>query len=352
MQINYAEAFVLDNGQTSIEIDTDQKKLPPYRLYWTLEKNSLTQNKNYLLTSAKVKLNFDFAYSTVQPTYFILEFADHKPLLFGYRILPVPGMYNLRDIGGYCTRDGMRIKWGQIYRSDYLHNLEPAGFTFVKSLGLRSIIDFRSRDEIAQTPNPVIDSQINSFNFDPNAQTAAIAGRAQNMDTGQDMQERAKQALARGETGGLQMIKQQKAFVDSQSSRAAFSSTLKITAQQKYLPSLQHCRGGKDRTGFAFMVLEGVLGVPKNLLVYDYMLTKRARAKKNKRYYQKFLQKTGDKQIAAYMYSLFDTREEFIMASITKILEEYGSIANYAVTALGLTETEYVNLRRLLLEKA
>ena len=351
MHINYAEAFVLDNGQTEINIKTDGKVLESYELYWTLENDSLTKEKKYLLTSDQPKLSFAFTYSTVRPTYFILKFKNHSPLLFGYRIMPVPGMYNLRDIGGYLTNDGMRTKWGKVYRSDYLHNLKPAGYTFVKNLGLRSIIDFRGADEVKQAPNPVIDPATYSFNFDPNAQTAARAGRAQNMDAGKDMKEQAKVALAKGETGNAQMINQQKAFVDTPASITAYSATLKVTAREKYLPSLQHCRGGKDRTGFAFMILEGILGVPKKTLVYDYMLTKKARAKKNVRYYQEFLRQTGDKEIAAYMYSLFDTREEFITASIDKILEEYGSIYNYAVAKLGLTNTEYLNLRQLLLEK-
>ncbi|MBI0032950.1 tyrosine-protein phosphatase [Lactobacillus sp. M0396] len=352
MEIDYAEAYVLDNGQTEIDIKTSEQNLDNYELYWTLDNDRYTRQRKYLLTSNKCKVCFQFAYSTVRPTYFILNFKNYEPLLFGYRILPVPGMYNLRDIGGYRTTDGMRIKWGQVYRSDYLHNLQPSGYTFVKNLGLHSIIDFRSSDEVKETPNPVIDPEIHTFNFDPNAQTAAIAGKAQNLDTGKDMKEKAKEALVKGETGNDQMIRQQESFVNSHSSIAAFSNTIKVTAQSKYLPSLQHCRGGKDRTGFAFMVLEGILGVPQDLLVYDYMLTKKARAKKNARYYQKFLEQTGDKKIADYMYSLFDTKEEFITASITKIMREYGSIYNYATVELRLTETEYLKLHQLLLEKA
>lgn len=352
MQIDYAEAFLLDDGQTEINIKTSDDVLERYKLYSTFDNNKITQKKKYLLTSNQANLHFQVNFSTTQPTYFILEFKNKRTLLFGYRILPVPGMYNLRDIGGYRTVDGMRIKWGQVYRSDYLHNLAPEGYTFIKNLELKSIIDFRGENEIKQAPNPLIDSKIQSFNFDPNAKTAAIAGKAQNMDTGKEMIKRAKEALEKGETGSEQMIRQQESFVDSPSSITAFSKTLKTTAQKKYLPTLQHCRGGKDRTGFAFMLLEGLLGVPEELLVYDYMLTKRARAKKNARYYQKFLKQTGDKQIASYMYSLFDTKKEFIVASINKILLEYGSIYEYATKMLNITSSEYLNLRQLLLEKA
>ncbi len=352
MKIDYAEAYVLDDGQTEVDIKTDEQNLPDYELYWTMNNDKYTKEKKYLLTSNKTQVCFQFTYSTVRPTYFILNFKNYEPLLFGYRILPVPGMYNLRDIGGYRTSDGMRIKWGQVYRSDYLHNLEPSGYTFVKNLGLNSIIDFRGAIEVKDTPDPVIDPAIHTFNFDPNAETAAIAGRAQNLDTGKDMKERAKEALAKGETGNDQMIRQQESFVGSPASLEAFSNTIKVTAQSKYLPSLQHCRGGKDRTGFGFMVLEGILSVPSELLVYDYMLTKRARVKKNARYYQKFLQQTGNKAIADYMYALFDTRAEFITASITKITREYGTIYQYATDKLGLTESEYLSLRKSLLEKA
>ena len=38
------------------------------------------------------------------------------------RNLPVEGMNNFRDMGGYRTKDGYYVKWGKLYRSDHIYN--------------------------------------------------------------------------------------------------------------------------------------------------------------------------------------------------------------------------------------
>ena len=43
------------------------------------------------------------------------------------RALDVEGAYNVRDLGGYETRDGRMTRWGEYLRSDTLANLSPAG---------------------------------------------------------------------------------------------------------------------------------------------------------------------------------------------------------------------------------
>lgn len=350
MQIDYVEAFFLENNQNELNIVTSAENIGTYRLYWTYEKDPLTEKKEFLAEGSQKNTIFEFAYNPNRVNYFILELENHRPLLFGYRILPMSGMYNFRDVGGYRTTDGRRLKWGVGFRSDHLQNLNEDGFEYLKSLNLKTIIDFRSPIEIEKDPNPFFSKEVQTFNFDPDAHVAMAAGNAQNLDTSKDMRERALKAIANGETGGQQMVDQQLSFVDSPTSVQAFSQTLKTIAQPPRLPVMQHCRGGKDRTGFALMLLEGILGVPKRELIYDYMLTNRARAKKNVSYYNRFLEETGDEKIAHYLYSLFDTKEEFIQASIEKILANYESIRIYTQEVLGVTEEEIENLEKLFLE--
>lgn len=350
MQIHYVEAFFLDGLMNELNIVADVADIGKYDLYWTYELDPYTSNKNYLLTSDKKNLTFECPYNAKKRTYFIIEIAGQSPLLFGHRILPIPGMFNFRDIGGYRTQSGKRIKWGVGYRSDHLCNMDAEGFEYMRNLQLRTIVDYRSDREIKENPNPDISPDINSYCLDPQAHTAVVAGSAQNLDTSKYLMDRAEQAVAKGEKGSQQMIEQQLQFVSSSKSKQAFSQMLKILSDPTRNPSVQHCRGGKDRTGFALMLLEGLLGVPEDLLVYDYMLTHRAREKKNALYYQRFLEMTQDKKIADYLYSLYDTKPEFIEASIAKIIEEYGSIADYAKKELDISETDIQNLKEVFLE--
>lgn len=354
MQIKYVEAYCLDDFHTELKIETDSEPMVPYQLYRTCAKDRLTKERTFLLESDQKNLVFEFEHTKDRRDYFIIEFPGMKPLLFGHRILPVPGMYNLRDIGGYLTESGKRIKWGVGFRSDYFTFLEDAGIPYMKSLGIKSIVDFRSEEEIKGSPDRVFDSNISTYIFDPNARTAAEAGKLHNNDQ-MDQMERliaraAREVRNHPDAGDRAMIKQQLNFIDTRESVEAFRKMLMLLAQTSANPSVQHCRGGKDRTGFSLMLLEGVLGVPKELLVYDYMLTYKAREKKNKAYYQRYVEMTGDEKIAAYLYSFFDTKPEYIEASINKIMQEYGSIENYVREALAIDREVIGYLKDIFLE--
>lgn len=354
MLIKYAEVFFLDDKKNQLNIVSDTELPGRYRLYWTYERDPETKDKTYLLSSDKKQLEFEFAYDKKRRNYFILEWPGHKPMLFGHRILPVEGMYNLRDIGGYLTESGKRIKWGVGYRSDYFYHLKDSGIEYMKSLGLKTIIDLRSEEEIKSFPNREFDKGILTCHFDPNANTAREAGTLhnnENLKSEDRIVEMAKEAVRDNpEAGDQKMMQQQLNFVASKESKAAFRGVLELLSGTGSHPSVQHCRGGKDRTGFSLALLEGILGVPEELLVYDYMLTYRAREEKNERYYQRYLELAKDEKIAKYLYSFFDTKPEYIEASIGKILGDYGTFSDYARAELGLTDDRIENLKKIYLE--
>jgi protein-tyrosine phosphatase len=345
MHIDYIEAFFLDAETNELNIVTDAVEIPSYRLYWTYERDPQTLNKTPLFTGNEKNVTFDFAYDTKRRQYFIIEFDTGDVYLFGHRILPIAGMYNFRDIGGYLTRSGKRVLWGLGYRSDYLYNLDEAGLPYLLSLDLQTIIDFRSPDEVAERPNK--DIGVRNFVFDPQAHLAKLAGALQ-VGSSEDDDE----IMARAENeaaGDAEMILQQETFVATQASRLAFSNMLHTMANNSALPVMFHCRGGKDRTGFAAMLLLGLLGVDEQVLIYDYMLTHRAREKKNKLYYESFLAKTGDVDKAKYMFTLFDVKPTYVEAAMTKINAEYGSIKHYAQQALGVSVEEVKQLEEMFL---
>ncbi len=69
------------------------------------------------------------------------------------RIVRLGGVRNLRDVGGYPTRDGRRIRWRTLYRSDCLDQLDPPGRAWLVIAGLRSVIDIRGPAELRERPN-------------------------------------------------------------------------------------------------------------------------------------------------------------------------------------------------------
>ena len=68
--------------------------------------------------------------------------------------LRLEGVHNLRDVGGYPTRDGRPTRSRALYRSDSLHRLAPeAQRTLLDDHGVRTIIDLRRAPELERSPN-------------------------------------------------------------------------------------------------------------------------------------------------------------------------------------------------------
>ena len=64
------------------------------------------------------------------------------------------GASNFRDLGGYETEDGMRLKYGVIYRSDNLSHLTDIDLKKINEIGIKTVCDLRSDNELDEFPSP------------------------------------------------------------------------------------------------------------------------------------------------------------------------------------------------------
>ena len=67
----------------------------------------------------------------------------------GERHVPLEGQPNFRDLGGYRTADGRTVRWGEVYRSGELSGLSDADEARLEALGVRSVVNFLTPEEIA-----------------------------------------------------------------------------------------------------------------------------------------------------------------------------------------------------------
>jgi protein-tyrosine phosphatase len=70
-------------------------------------------------------------------------------------VVPLEGGSNFRDLGGYATSDGRKIKHGAVFRSAHLGTLTDADRRTMSKLGVRTIVDLRGVSEAAETPHRV-----------------------------------------------------------------------------------------------------------------------------------------------------------------------------------------------------
>jgi len=64
------------------------------------------------------------------------------------RRIPLAGAANFRDLGGYPTQDGRRVRWRRLFRSDRLAELSPADVDVLRELGITTVFDLRTADEL------------------------------------------------------------------------------------------------------------------------------------------------------------------------------------------------------------
>lgn len=351
----FAEVYRTAPQEFSLELHEVRDSDYPLQLYAQptpvvcLEESAFIQEIHQEITT------FFLPEALTKPMYFTLVNVQGSAQVCGFRIVPLEGMYNVRDLGGYPTKSGKHLRWGRLFRGDNLHNLKEEGLPYLKAMNFKSIVDFRKESECAHYPNGKALLDATEYHFVPDGEIAAFAGSLQNgeaMDSHRDQVELAKVMVQKDpEFAGKSMIAQQKEFVHKIGSQQAYHDTLALMAKETAAPLFFHCKGGKDRTGFAAMLLLGILGVDEELIYYDYLLTNRARKKKNQRYLENFRKMShGDEAVAQYLYSIFDTRKEYLAAAMQEIKELSGSIRQYAIDVLHLTEAEILALETLYLE--
>lgn len=321
-----------------------------------LKKISLFESKDQehkeIITSELDQFDVEIDNEIIHPL-FLVE-VESQQYIVGERTLPVEGMNNFRDMGGYETYDGRTVKWKLLYRSDHIHNASLKGLEYLKALNIKTIIDYRSEDERGKYPNKVIDVNIKTYCLDPDAHTAELAAQFTSDKANED-ENLVKKIISQKEKGVLVnrydiVMEQYKNFVNKEECKKAFSKMIKVIAEENSAPVDQHCRGGKDRTGYGCMLLLGLLGVKKEYIIYDYMLTHSNRVKRNAVKMEKYKKFTNDQVVLDYLYSLIDTQPEFIDASYDAIMSEHGSFENYAKDVLGITNEEIRNLKQHYLE--
>lgn len=256
------------------------------------------------------------------------------------RTLPVSGTQNLRDLGGYTGDSGRQVKYGMLYRSDQLAKVAGAGEAYLKNLGIKTVIDLRSLPEARKSPN-VDFGALKILRCDPSAETAELAASFQASAADEDrlLVDNVRQKLA-GNQPEDGMALQYRKFATHPPCIAAFGRMMKEICDPESAPLIFHCRGGKDRTGFAAMLILGALGVSEADIIADYLVTRDNRAARTEIKMEQYKTYTDDPAVLSYLYTLLDTTPDYMQTSINEIKKQYDTIENYLKAVLGLTASQ------------
>lgn len=289
--------------------------------------------------------------------FFLSVQLDGETYVGAYRRIPIEGLYNLRDLGGYLTKDGKMTKWGLIYRSDALDHLSEMDREYLEEMDVSSVIDFRSSQEIGHQPDFYIGEQ-HHYHFDPHAEAAreASAVPSEKKGSNKDQEKVARlEKMAQSKAGQEQLIQMQEQMVEqmhqlvvSDHAKKAYQDFLQVLIRQE-VPMIFHCQGGKDRTGWAAAIVLGLLGVEKEVIYQDYLLTNIYNTPRNQKRMEIYQQYTKDPFVLDYLASLQKTLEKYLDSAFEAMEEHYGSMEQYAKQALGMTDEDIKKLQELYL---
>lgn len=253
------------------------------------------------------------------------------------------GTHNFRDIGGYPTKDGKRVAYGKLFRSDDLHELTQEDIRYLQNMGLKTIIDYRNEHERAKREDVDIPG-VTTYYLDPKADTAALASSSFAKDEKQVMK-----TLTAAQARHM-MIEQNRQFVLSDTSKQAYRAMFDVMLDENNIAIDQHCRGGKDRTGFGIALILSALGVSKEDILHDYMLTNHYKHEKNERSLKKLMEETQNADLVQAVRYMKEAQEEFLLTALDLIDEEYGDALSFLKQELHLQDDEINKLKALYLE--
>jgi protein-tyrosine phosphatase len=255
------------------------------------------------------------------------------------RHVPLEGAHNFRDVGGYQTEDGRRVRWGLFYRSDDLSALTDADLAQLHGLGLKLVCDFRSPEEKAEEPDrlpaertpELVELPIFDESFSPVAFREKItSGTLGDTD------------LRRMLVEGNRMFATRYA--------PQYAAMFERLTQPDQLPALVHCTAGKDRTGFAAAVLLRTLGVPLETVYEDFLLTNHYTAREIERTLWMIRLVSMFRTDPEQVRPVLGVERAYLEAAFGAVDERYGSFDAYRRDALGLDDAETAAFRGLALE--
>ena len=224
------------------------------------------------------------------------------------RVVDMEGCFNFRDLGGYRTADGRTIRWQRLFRADGLHRLTDADLNQLADLGLATVIDLRTGQELEEVGRiswpapdlayhhlPMLDVLPDRTTYPAWVDASYVAERYEGM-------------LEKGAD--------------------AMAEALLVLADPATYPAVFHCTAGKDRTGLLAAVVLGLLGVPDDDIITDYALSQEAMGRMLTwlRAERPDVREQIDNSAAAIVAAEPDTMSLFIQ----RLRQRYGSFATYA----------------------
>ena len=250
---------------------------------------------------------------------------------------------NFRDFGGCPTADGGRVRRGVLYRSAHFGEATDGDLALLERLGVQLVIDFRGPSDKEQEGHNRLPSGVREVlipMYDP----------ARGNDPRVVLYSAPPEEVARVYPPGRAfeaMKSASESFVASGDRAQQYGDMLRAIIEADGSPILIHCSAGKDRTGWGAAIVHLALGVPREHIVADYMLSNTYRRNRAARLDE--LERAGlDPELLA---PFFGVHEDYINQSFIAVDRHYGGVEPYLRDGLGVDDASIERFRGVMIER-
>ncbi|MEM9633286.1 MAG: tyrosine-protein phosphatase [Pseudomonadota bacterium] len=254
------------------------------------------------------------------------------------------GLENFRQL----TTPDNGIRPDVLFRSDQLDELSAADISALTELGVETVVDLRSHEELEEHPDMLLPSVSFMVNLPIGSDPADVEKlmpldiAAQIRPLWFDGKFEKIDALLKEHDVDLEQARIDRYQDFATDFDEQVSRFLHLLTDDANFPLVFHCAGGKDRTGYLAAVTLLTLGYTQEDVLRDYLTTN--------------LYTYGElsKLVAHGPMSLrpaFGAHPEQIVASLKIIKERHGSFDRYLKDQLGINEEEVSRIKANLLVK-
>ena len=260
------------------------------------------------------------------------------------KLLPFEKLHNIRDLGGMSAADGRRIVSGKLVRCGNLSGLSESDKALFARLA-DTVVDFRSDGEREEKPDadipgihyhhiPILDS--------------LTAGITREKSADQDI---FSKLGAEPDKARQYMCDMYHAFAKSDYAAAQYARFLRLLMQPRKKALVWHCTAGKDRAGVGAVIVEEILGVKREDIIRDYLMTNQY-LQEDILFLTEFIksQTTADNIMKdEALWFLLGAEQDYIEEYYHTIDCTYGSFDLFLRDGLNLTSKDMDTLRSLYL---
>ena len=259
--------------------------------------------------------------------------------------IPIASVPNLRDLGGWPTKEGRQVRRGLLYRSTELDKLQGTDMAAFAKLGIRTVFDLRTEAERQAQPDrvPAGSEQI-VCDVLAGASDAAPAQLQKVISNpkGADALLGDGRAVALLEQGYRQIVSLPSALV-------AYGRFFSSLVEEKHRPALFHCTTGKDRTGWAAASMLTFLGVSEDDVLKDYLLTNDQLLPALQSFVEGFQAAGGDPEL---LRPVLGVRREYLEVAFDEMRQRFGSLEGYFTNGLRIDSAIQERLKAIYTQRA